>query len=118
MKVRKLIPAPIDNKNVLEDFTYVLHADEYIETRRDGVVKQAYWDDGNLWVVVYQFARNWFHVHLIQEGRNWQASARRMKDGIESLEQSEGITVTIHGDVEVDMKDFYRCTLWFKPEEE
>ena len=118
MEEKKLMPAPIDNKNVCEDFTDVFHCNDYVEHSVNRVVKQAFWDDGNLWVVAYRFGFNWFHVHLVQEGRDWKSSARRMKDAILSLNESENIMVEVLGDVEQDMRDFFRCTFWFKPEEE
>lgn len=116
MEEKKLIPAPIDNKNVCEDFTDVFHFGDFVEHSANRVIKQAFWEDGNLWVVAYRFGFNWFHIHLVQEGRNWKASAQRVKNGILSLNDSQNIMVEILGDVEQDMKDFYRCTFWFKPE--
>lgn len=118
MRRKELIPAPIDNKNILEDFTEVFHQDDCIETRHQGVVKQAYWDDGNLWVVAYCFGANWFHVRLVQEGQLWRVSARRMRNAILSLNESPGIMVECRGDAENYRDDFFRCEFYFKTEEE
>lgn len=112
---KKLIPAPIDNKNVLEDFTDVLHNSEYTEWRSNGLVKQAFWDGGNLWVVSYRFGCNVFMVNLVQQDADYMQSKIRVREQIEELNQSQGILVEYRSGI-CDAEPTYKCALWFKPE--
>lgn len=58
----KLVRFPIDNKNILEDFTEVFHDDECVEFRHKGLVKQAFYFKGLLCEVSYLFGSAKFFV--------------------------------------------------------
>ena len=64
MSKTKWIPFPIDNKNVLEDFTDVFHGGDFIERRHHGIVRQAFYNGSALWEVVYRLGDNRFEVVL------------------------------------------------------
>ena len=58
----KLVRFPIDNKNILEDFTEVFHDDDCVEHRYKGFVKQAFYFQGLLCQVSYLFGSAKFFV--------------------------------------------------------
>ena len=64
MEDKKLIPAPIDNKNILEDFSDDFHEGRYVETVENGIHKQAFWKCGVLCVLTYEFGNNWFDIQF------------------------------------------------------
>lgn len=66
MEERKLIAAPIDNKNILEDFTDDFHEGKFVETVDNRVHRQAFWKCGALCVISYGFGNNWFELQLVQ----------------------------------------------------
>ena len=65
MEEKKLIPAPIDNKNILEDFTDDFHFGEFVEHVENGVHRQAFWVSGALCVMSYEFGNNWFDFQFV-----------------------------------------------------
>ena len=58
----KLIQAPIDNKNILEDFTDIFHSGDYVESRDDDFVKQVYFIDNKLFEINYRYGLNGFCI--------------------------------------------------------
>lgn len=58
----KLIEAPIDNKNILEDFTDIFHSGNYVESRNDDFVKQVYFIDKKLFEISYRYGLNAFGI--------------------------------------------------------
>ena len=58
----KLVRFPIDNKNILEDFTEVFHHEDCVEFRHKGLVKQAFYFQGLLCEVSYLFGSAKFFV--------------------------------------------------------
>lgn len=58
----KLVRFPIDNKNILEDFTEVFHDEDCVEFRHKGFVKQAFYFQGLLCEVSYLFGSAKFFV--------------------------------------------------------
>lgn len=66
MKTKILIPAPIDNKNILEDFTDNFHHDEYIQSAFDKVTQQVFFMKGCLCELMYRFGQNWFKFRIIE----------------------------------------------------
>ena len=63
---KELIPAPIDNKNIVEDFTDDFHFGEFVESVENGVHRQAFWKCGALCVISYEFGNNWFDFQFVQ----------------------------------------------------
>lgn len=55
---KRFIPAPIDNKHVLEDFADDLHCGSCVERREKGIVRQAFYDEDVLWELIYTFGDN------------------------------------------------------------
>ena len=66
MEEKKLIAAPIDNKNILEDFTDDFHEGEFVETVENRVHRQAFWKCGALCVISYEFGNSWFDLQFVQ----------------------------------------------------
>jgi hypothetical protein len=66
MRTKNLIPAPIDNKNVLEDFTFNFHSDLYIGTTFDHVAQQVFFMQGCLCEITYRFGQNLFKFRIIE----------------------------------------------------
>ena len=52
---KRFIPAPIDNKHILEDFTDELHDGRFVERTNNGIVRQAFYDEDVLWELIYTF---------------------------------------------------------------
>lgn len=65
MEEKKLIPAPIDNKNIVEDFTDDFHFGEFVEHVENRVHRQAFWICGALCVISYEFGNNWFDFQFV-----------------------------------------------------
>lgn len=65
MKETRLIAAPIDNKNVVEDFTDDFHFGEFVETVENRVHRQAFWKCGVLCIISYEFGNNWFDFQFV-----------------------------------------------------
>lgn len=63
----KLIQAPIDNKNILEDFTDIFHNGSYIESRNRNQVRQAFYINGLLFELTYHFGCNYFRIECLSE---------------------------------------------------
>ena len=63
---KELIPAPIDNKNIVEDFTDDFHFGEFVESVENGVHRQAFWKCGALCIISYEFGNNWFDFQFVQ----------------------------------------------------
>lgn len=63
---KELIPAPIDNKNIVEDFTDDFHNGEFVEQVQGRVRHQAFWCCGVLCVISYEFGNNWFSFQFVQ----------------------------------------------------
>ena len=63
---KELIPAPIDNKNIVEDFTDDFHFGKFVESVENGVHRQAFWKCGALCVISYEFGNNWFDFQFVQ----------------------------------------------------
>lgn len=61
---KRFIPAPIDNKHILEDFTDELHDGRFVERTNNGIVRQAFYDGAVLWEVCYRFGDSKFELHL------------------------------------------------------
>lgn len=59
---KKFIPAPIDNKNVLEDFADDLSGANYVECRKGGWVYRAFYEGIHLWEIMYKFGDNRFAI--------------------------------------------------------
>lgn len=76
---KKFIAAPIDNKNVLEDFTEDFHEGHYIEHRNRHEVRQVFFDGDNLWEISYSFGDNHFKLVAIDGALDIKHSAERMK---------------------------------------
>ena len=55
---KRFIPAPIDNKHVMEDFADDLHWNKCVEHRSKGIVRQAFYDEDVLWELIYTFGDN------------------------------------------------------------
>ena len=55
---KRFIPAPIDNKHILEDFADDLHWNKCVEHRSKGIVRQAFYDEDVLWELIYIFGDN------------------------------------------------------------
>lgn len=68
----KLIQAPIDNKNILEDFTDIFHNGSYIESRNRNQVKQAFYFDRRLFEISYMYGYNFFRLHCVEPLDNMQ----------------------------------------------
>lgn len=61
MRKRKLIPTPIDNKNILEDF-----ADDIVDEFDDGSVRrQTFWRNGCLFMIDYEFGAHWGAIKCV-----------------------------------------------------
>lgn len=58
----KLVRFPIDNKNILEDFTDVFHNEDCVEFRHNRFVKQAFYFQGLLCEVSFSFGSAKFFV--------------------------------------------------------
>ena len=56
------IPAPIDNKNVLEDFADVFHNGDYIEQVINGVHHHLFYFEETVFELFYTFGKNSFHL--------------------------------------------------------
>ena len=79
MKEKELIPAPIDNKNIVEDFTDDFHFGEFVETVENRVHRQAFWKCGALCVISYEFGNNWFDLQFVQAtGQQAKAAAKEI----------------------------------------
>lgn len=65
MEEKKLIPAPIDNKNIMEDFTDDFHEGDFVEHVENRVHRQAFWKCGALCVISYEFGNNWFDIQFV-----------------------------------------------------
>ena len=61
---KKLTKAPIDNKNVCEDFTDVFHNGDFVECVEQGVHKQLFYLDGIPCEVRYFFGENIFRLEF------------------------------------------------------
>lgn len=59
-----LTPAPIDNKNVMEEFADLFHHDSYMEHRERHTRHQAFWCEGVLVVLSYEYGNNWFSFKI------------------------------------------------------
>ena len=77
MEGKKLIPAPIDNKNILEDFTDDFHYGECVETVENGIHRQAFWKCGALVVLDYEFGNNWFSFQFVHTAEQQSRAAAR-----------------------------------------
>ena len=55
---KRFIPAPIDNKHILDDFADDLHWNKCVEHRSKGIVRQAFYDGAVLWELIYTFGDN------------------------------------------------------------
>jgi hypothetical protein len=60
------IKAPIDNKNILEDFTDVFHNGTYLERTSNGITYQIFILNDCLCEISYRFGQNWFMVRMIE----------------------------------------------------
>ena len=58
--------APIDNKNVLEDFTEIFHNGEYIENVENHITYQIFFKCGCLCEISYRFGQNWFKIRYLE----------------------------------------------------
>lgn len=76
MEEKKLIPAPIDNKNIMEDFTDDFHEGDFVEHVENRVHRQAFWKCGALCVISYEFGNNWFDIQFVSstEQQEWAAA--------------------------------------------
>ena len=90
--MEQLIKAPIDNKNILEDFTEVFHDGYYIEdTERDcKIVRQSFYVCGIPFELSYRFGTNMFRIESLRKA-NETLSIRKIQNDLESLK-----TETIH----------------------
>ena len=77
MEGKELIPAPIDNKNVVTDFTDDFHYGEFVESAEHGVHRQAFWKCGALCVISYEFGNNWFDIQFVQATEQQAKAAAR-----------------------------------------
>lgn len=92
----KLFPFPIDNKNVLEDFADELHGSNCVERRKNGFVRQAFYEEDVLWELIYQFGDNWFQIIRRSERFNTDCSVENLKQKVLALADEEnGLYVKI-----------------------
>lgn len=66
METKNLIPAPIDNKNIMEWFTESFHDNDCIESLNDKVIVQVFFYEGCLCEISYRFGQNWFKFRIIE----------------------------------------------------
>ena len=91
------IPFPIDNKNVLEDFTDVFHGGDYVERRHNGIVRQAFYDGAALWEVCYKFGFASFELYYRGGSNTKEMYWERMRERILSLNDEENqLRVVVH----------------------
>ena len=96
---KNLTPWPIDNKHILEDFTYDIHGDDCVERTNNGIVRQAFYEDDVLWELIYQFGDNWFEIIRRSEMINVNRSADNLKKKVIALANEEnGLYVKIKKD--------------------
>ena len=81
MDKKNLIPALIDNKNIMEDFSDDFHYGEFVEYAEGRIHHQAFWCRGALCVLSYQFGSNWFSLDFVHatEGKKREAAKELAK---------------------------------------
>ena len=62
---KKLIKAPIDNKNVCEDFTDVFHGGEFVEQTSNSLHRQLFYMGGIPFEIRYFFGENIFRIESL-----------------------------------------------------
>lgn len=108
---KDLVPAPIDNKNIMEDY-----ADDVRIVCERGHCKETFWRDGALYVVDNNFGSNIAYVRYVY-GKKSEAIAQGIKKELEIMfayVDRENSTVC---EVTVDGYDV-RLSFFFKTEEE
>lgn len=108
MKEKKnIVPMPIDNKHILEDFTDELHGGDCIELRKGRVVNQTFYFEGFLCLLYYKFGDSHFHVVFLQDlsydgneeyeyDGNDEYALQKMKEKLELLsDEDNGLIIKI-----------------------
>lgn len=89
MENYKYASFPIDNKNIMEDFTEAIHNNECIEYRFKRVVKQAFYHRGLLFELQYILGDSIFSVTTNDVSYYHKESMESIRDKIVSLEYPE-----------------------------
>lgn len=98
MEQVKYVAFPIDNKNIMEDFSDVVHDGNYLEYHHGRTTKQAFYHQGLLWELGYSFGSNNFSVELMSFVLEPEEPLKLMKERIMTLNDDEY-------DVKVDIRD-------------
>lgn len=81
---KELIKAPIDNKNIVEDFTDVFHNGEFVEYTKDKFHKQLFYILDEPFELYYFFGENHFAIKAL-DGIKDMESINVIRDAVKSL---------------------------------
>lgn len=102
--------APIDNKNILEDF-----ADDVCYTCDDNGNRKTFWKHGSLFVVDYDFGSNIAYIHNVY-GKKDVRTAEEIKKELEQLENDDDDNRSTVCEINVEGFDV-KLAFFFKPDE-
>lgn len=102
--------APIDNKNILEDF-----ADDVCYTCDDNGNRKTFWKHGSLFVVDYDFGSNIAYIHNVY-GKKDVRTAEEIKKELEQLENDDDDNRSTVCEITVEGFDV-KLAFFFKPDE-
>jgi hypothetical protein len=95
MENYKIIPFPIDNKHILEDFADAIHNGDCIESRYKGCVRQAFYDGSFLWELIYRLGDNHFSVIRRNYDGLHDSSTINIRSRIEILNWDDEVRVKV-----------------------
>lgn len=99
--IMKLIQAPIDNKNILEDFTDIFHSGDYVESRNRNQVRQAFYINGKLFEISYMYGYNFFRLHCVEPLDNMQI-VDAIREKVKSMNMDD--VIVQYSDCGIDKK--------------
>lgn len=93
---KKLINAPIDGKNIMDEFDW-LHDNDYTETLDDRKHRLAFYNCGLLWQLEYSYGMNTLRIYTEEIDSGSTSLNRSMSDiisRVENLKQcNEGLEI-------------------------
>lgn len=81
---KELIKAPIDNKNIVEDFADVFHNGEFVEYAKDKFHKQLFYIGDEPFELSYYFGDSFFAIKAL-DGIKDMSSINVIRDAVKSL---------------------------------